>query len=68
MLYYVLNVLGDRKTNRGEPFSMGFASQEKVRSVGVRGRKVQLQKEIATKKDQLDKGKLEYIGIGQNMK
>lgn len=67
MLYYILNVLGDRRTNRKDPFSMGFSSKEKIRSVGARGRRAQLQREIAAKKDQLDKGKLQYIGIGQNM-
>lgn len=66
MLYYVLEKLGDR-TNREGPFSMGFSSKEEIRSVGVGGRRVQLQREIAAKKDQLDKGKLQYIGIGQNM-
>ena len=66
MLYYVLEKLGDR-TNREGPFSMGFSSKEKIRSVGAKGRKAELKREIAAKKDQLDKGKLQYIGIGQNM-
>ena len=68
MLYYILEKFGDKKSNRGKPFSMGFSSKEEIRSVGARGRRVQLQREIAAKKDQLDKGKLQYIGIGQNMK